>query len=355
MRMKYVVVDLSNLFSRCRHVVKGEPDPSTKAAIAISIVFRSLRKIYREFGINHIVFAIDYGSWRYGTYPMYKARRKVGRLEMSPAEQEEDQIFYDYLNELIEYFDNKTKCTVLRERNIEGDDFVARFIQNHPNDDHIIVSADSDFIQMLAPNVKIYDGVNERTITTEGVTDAYGKKLEFKIDSGSGKLKVGKPNLNFEPEKEWWKKALFVKLVRGDSGDGVMSAYPGISYKGTSKRIGIEQAWEDREEKGYNWNNFMLQEWKKPIGVNDDGDPIKVNVRVVDEYKINESVIDLTKQPDEIKSVMDKVITDATSKEMVSRNIGFDFIKFCVKHDLPGLQAETDHASYLNMGYPKSV
>jgi 5'-3' exonuclease len=353
--MKYVVVDLSNLFSRCRHVVKGETDPHTKAAIAISIVFRSLRKIYRDFGIDHIVFAIDHGSWRYGVYPMYKAKRRVDRMAQSVTDQEEDQIFYSSLNELIEYFEKKTKCTVLREKNIEGDDFVARFIQTHPDDGHVIVSADSDFIQLLAPNVKIYDGVNERVISIDGVTDNHGKRLEFSIESGSGKIKVAKSNPDFVPEADWWKKALFIKLVRGDSGDGVFSAYPGISFKGTSKRIGIEQAWDDRFEKDFHWNNFMLQEWKKVVGTNESGDAIKENVRVTDEFKINESLIDLTRQPEEIKTRMDEVITAATTKELVSKNIGFDFLKFCAKHDLPGLAEETDHASYLAKGYPKSV
>jgi 5'-3' exonuclease len=351
----FVIVDLSNLFARCRHVVKRETDPHTKAAVAMALVFRSLSKANREFGLDHIVFAVDSGSWRYAVYPMYKARRKMHRLEKSTSEQEEDQIFYDYLNKLIEYLDKKTKCTVLKERNIEGDDFVARFVQLYPDDNHIIISADSDFIQLLSPTVKIYDGVNERLVTTKGVFDSHGHNLEFKIEPGSGKIKILKPNDAFVPEDEWWKKALFVKLIRGDSGDGVFSAYPGITYKGTTKRIGILQAWEDRKDKGYHWNNFMLQEWKKFKGTGSDGEVIKENVRVIDEFKINESLIDLTKQPEEIKKIMDRVIANAINKDVSVKNVGFDFLKFCNQYDLPGLAVETDHAFYLSKGYPKNV
>jgi 5'-3' exonuclease len=349
--MKFVLVDLSNLFARCRHV-SNDDDIETKAAIAVSLVFQSLKKLNRNFDIDHIVFAIDSGSWRSLVYPHYKAKRKFDRLERTPEEQEEDKVFYSYLNKLIEYLDKKTKCTVLRAYNVEGDDFIARFIQNHPDDDHMIVSGDSDFVQLLADNVKIYDGINDRLITTAGVTDHKGLSLEFKIDSSSGKIKILKTNADFVPEQEWWRKALFVKLLRGDSGDGIFSAYPGISYKGTSKRIGIMQAWEDRHLKEYHWNNFFLQEWKKAVGIDDNGEVIKENVRVIDEYRINESLIDLTKQPDDIKVLMDKSIKDATKKDIPSRNIGFDFNKFCKSLDLPGLMEEADQfIKFLNKPY----
>ena len=352
--MKYVLVDLSNLYARCRYVIKGETDPDTKAAIAISLVFHSLRKLNRLFEIDHIVFAVDSGSWRHAIYPHYKAKRKFDRLEKSPEEQEEDRIFFEHLNKLIEFFDKKTKCSVLKERNIEGDDFIARFIQTHLEDEHIIVSGDSDFIQLLSSSVKIYDGINDRLITTEGVFDSKSNMLEFKIESASGKIKVLKPNPDFVVEQEWWRKALFIKLIRGDSGDGVFSAYPGISFKGTSKRIGIEQAWEDRFQKEFHWNNFFLQEWKKSVFEN--GEISKQNVRVIDEYKINETLIDLTQQPEEIKLLMDDVINTSKQKAILSRNIGFDFAKFCQSNDLPGLLEESaDHVKYLNRGYPRNV
>jgi len=46
-----------------------------------------------------------------------------------------------------------------------------------------------------------------------------------------------------------WRKALFIKLMRGDASDSVFSAFPGVRYEG--KKISICAAWEDRIEQGY--------------------------------------------------------------------------------------------------------
>jgi hypothetical protein len=88
--------------------------------------------------------------------------------------------------------------------------------------------------------------------------------------------------------------------VRGDMGDGIFSAYPGVRYQGSSKKVGIEDAWLD-PGKGYHWNNFMLQRWDK---LNEDGST--EDVRVLDEYERNVMLIDLTAQPAEIKDLLDR-------------------------------------------------
>ncbi|CAM6054520.1 unnamed protein product [Sphagnum tenellum] len=237
---------------------------------------------------------------------------------------------------------------------MEGDDFVARWVQVHPNDEHIIVSGDSDFVQLLAPNVSIFDGVQERILTINGVINAKGEVMEFLIAPASGKIKVGIVNPDFDAEPEWWKKALFVKLIRGDASDGIFSAYPGVRYKGSAKREGIEEAWADRFERGYHWNNFFQQEWDKLIGTeHETGEPLIKRVRVLDEYRINESLIDLTAQPQMIKDTLDQAIAEAITKPVVS-SVGIHFIKFCGVNDLPALAKESaDHAVYLNQGYPK--
>lgn len=351
----YAVVDLSNLFHKSRHVTSGEPE--LKVGMAMHIIFRSLRKIHRDFNIDHMVFCVDSGSWRYDIYPAYKSKRKLARLEATPSEQKESELFFFAMNELTDYLDKKTKTTVLRSYGVEADDFVSRWIYNHPNDQHIIVSGDSDFIQLLSSNVKIYDGISDRLISQDSVIDwAKKEKHEFHPDSGSGKLKVGEVNENFVPETDWWKKALFIKLIRGDVGDGIFSANPGVRYKGSSKRIGIEEAWEDRHEKGFHWNNFFLQTWSKLDGVDADGQNITKLVKVLDEYKINEKLIDLTKQPEDIKLNMDKTISEATSKIVVDNTVGFNFIKFCKKFDLPNVMNEANaYVEYLSAPYKKML
>lgn len=405
---RYAIVDVANLFYRARHVVRG--DAYTKAGMALSIVFRSLRKLHREFKADHMVFCIEGKSWRYDVYPQYKAKRKLDRMvaTSTPAEREEEEAFMAVMNDFTNYMSEKTRCTVLQSQGVEGDDFIARWIQIHPNDDHFILSGDSDFIQLIAPNVSIYNGVDDRLLSIDGVFDGMGRPLVFNVKGDSGKIKVGltipeakakhdkeqkakekahnqaerdrqksfeafqkqkaldepgyKPipfvaatydwqEFDWKPEPEWWRKALFVKLIRGDTGDGIFSAYPGVRYEGSKNKVGINEAWEDRSAKGFDWNNFMLQRWEKLVGSDGNGNAIKKEVRVLDEYKFNESLIDLTQQPEEIKALMDTVIVQAVQKEPVG-NVGIHFLRFCDRNNLPALSKEAnDHAAYLNAPY----
>jgi hypothetical protein len=411
---RYAIVDAANLIFRARHVVRG--DAFTKAGMAIHIVFKSLRKLFRDNHCDHIVLCLEGGgSWRYKEYPKYKSKRHLARqadaAERSEKEREEDEVFEHAVESFTKFMTENTRCTVLHQPGVEGDDFIARWIQLHPNDEHIILSGDSDFIQLLAPNVSIYNGVDQRLITTERVTNEYGEEMVFLVDMASGKLKVkntveearkahneqekerkkkhdasekDRARLHLESEKKksaadpeyvrlpflpvmfvpeefdfvvepnWWKKALFVKIIRGDSGDSIFSAYPGVRAKSSSKSIGITEAWDDRNGKGYHWNNFMLQKWDKLIGLDENENRIVEEVRVLDEYRINERLIDLTQQPQEVKDLMDMVIVEAVQKEPVG-NVGFAFLKFCRENELLNLAREaTDHAKYLNAPYART-
>lgn len=370
--MRFAIVDVANLFFRARHAVRG--DSFTKAGMALHIVFRSLRKLYRDNKVDHMVFATEGKSWRYDVFPQYKAKRKLDRLAMNAREKEEDEVFMETLDNFVNFLAEKTRCTVLHSQGVEGDDFVARWIQLHPADEHIILSGDSDFIQLLAPNVSIYDGMTERMITVDGVFNTKGDSLVFQVNPSNGKLKVAgtvdeerkkhtkaqkaagtNEPFSFAVEPEWWKKALFIKIIRGDDGDGVFSAYPGVRYQGSSKKVGIAEAWADRKEQGFHWNNFMLQSWSKALGAGPDGTTLTETVRVKDEFAFNEVLIDLTKQPDHVKDLMDRVILDSVQKDAVN-HVGVHFMKFCKAHDLPALSKEADtHAPYLSKPYAQDA
>lgn len=417
--MKYALIDAANLFHRAHHVCRG--DAYTKAGMALHIIFTSLRKVWHEHKIDHMVIVGEGRSWRYDYYPQYKAKRVLARKTATPAEQEEQEVFREILSDLMEYFSEKTSLTMLQSRGCEGDDLIARWIQLHPDDEHVIVSADSDNIQLLAPNVSIFDGVQNRRITMEGVFNEDNEPCVFRVDPGSGKLKVEKTfkdaqkemtnaakeelkkakdaekaagkalieaqraakgaemgkesvlareaveaaesalakakiavmgaeqklneKFEFKIDPDWYRRALFIKIIRGDTGDGIFSSYPGVRYTSKSK-VGILECWEDRHEKGFHWNNFMLTKWEKLT----EGDSY-VDVKVGDEYAINEMLIDLTKQPQEIKDLMDTVIVDAVQKKPVG-SVGIHFMKFCKKHDLMRLaERAADHAAYLNARY----
>jgi len=168
--MKYILVDTANMFFRARHVVRGD-SIEVKIGMAYHIMFASILKSYRDFGGDHVVFCLEGRSWRKDFYEPYKANRKVARDALTPKEAEEDQAYWAAFDELKTFLDNKTNCTVLQHKQCEADDFIARWIQNHPDDEHVIVSSDSDFYQLLTDKVTQYNGITNQHIRLDGIVN----------------------------------------------------------------------------------------------------------------------------------------------------------------------------------------
>jgi 5'-3' exonuclease len=235
----------------------------------------------------------------------------VSRAALTEDEQEEDKMFWETYDALTSYLSEKTNCSVIRCATAEGDDIIARWIALHPQDDHTVISSDTDFVQLLASNVTQYNGITDELITIEGIFDAKGKPV---IDKKSKEPKQ-------IPNPEW---LLFEKCVRGDSSDNVFSAYPGVRTKGTKNKVGLQEAFEDRTKQGYAWNNLMLQRWTDHDGAEH---------RVLDDYQRNRTLIDLTAQPQEVKDTVDACIREQISHKDIGQ-VGVHFLKFCGKYEL---------------------
>lgn len=305
----YLLIDSANLFFRARHGVRGDAD--LKLGICLHVMFTSIKKAWNMFNGTHVVFATEGHSWRKEIYKPYKANRAEKRTAMTVKEQEEDALFYEAFDNFIEFISTRTNCTVLHHPRLEADDLIAGFIQAHPNSDHVIISSDSDFYQLLADNVKQYNGVSEETHTLSGIFDAKGKLV---IDKKTKQPKV-------VPNPEW---LLFEKCMRGDSNDYVFSAYPGVRTKGSKNKVGLIEAFDDRNNRGFAWNNLMLQRWS---------DHNNVEHRVLDDYNRNRMLIDLSAQPDDIREIISKTIADNSVPKSIDQ-VGIRLLKFCQLYDL---------------------
>jgi 5'-3' exonuclease len=338
---KYVLVDLANLFFRARHTAFRAATDEERVASALHVTFASANKVVRKFKADHVVFALEGRSWRKDWYKPYKANRAVARAALTEQEAEQDQMFWQTFDELHGYLRERTNCSVIQHPNAEGDDIIARWIALHPHDTHTIISSDGDFTQLVAADVNLYNGITDNLVTTQGVFDGRGRRLAFKVDSNS-KLKIGKPDPDFEPRPDWNQYALFLKCCRGDKGDNVFSAYPGVREKGTKNRVGLQEAYDDRDRRGYAWNNLMLQRWTDHNGAEH---------RVLDDYDRNRVLIDLTAQPDHIKAQVDQAIQEQKSHRDVGQ-VGSKFLKFCGRHELIKL-SEQAHVigEWLNQTY----
>ena len=244
--MNYALIDAANTFFRARHVASRNSDTWEKIGMALHLTLASTNQIVRKFGIDHVVFCLEGRSWRKDHYEPYKKNRVVDTLSQTEAEKEENEMFWDTYEKFTTFLKEKTNVSVIRHERAEADDLIARFIHLHPNDTHYIISTDSDYIQLIDANVHQYNGVTNELITLNGYFKDNGKPILDK--------KTKEPKL-LEDTPEY---LLFKKIVRGDAGDNVFTAYPRAPEKGSKNRIGIREAYEDRDKQGFNWNNFKI-------------------------------------------------------------------------------------------------
>jgi hypothetical protein len=321
--MKYILVDTANTFFRARHVIKGDAD--TKIGMAFHITLNSIKKAWQDFHGTHVVFCLEGRSWRKDYYEPYKRNRTDARAAKTVKEQEEDELFWETFDKFKEFITEKTNCTVLQHSQLEADDLIAGFIQTHPDAEHVIISTDSDFVQLIAPNVSQYNGVQEHHITHEGIFDKKGKLV---LDSKTKEPKA-------IPNPQW---LLFEKCIRGDSSDNVFSAYPKV------RKNKLEDAFKDKDNKGFAWNNLMLQRWVDHNGTEH---------RVLEDYERNRQLIDLTQQPKDIREIINETIfTNAVAKDVTQ--VGIRLLKFCQLYDLQKISEQAaSYAEPLNAKYAK--
>ena len=121
--MNYILVDTANTFFRARHAVRGEAE--LKIGMALHTTFQSIRKAWKDFDGNHVVFCLEGRSWRKDYYEPYKRNRQEHRDAMTVAQQEEETVFWETFDEFTTFIKDRTNCTVLQDKQLEADDLIA--------------------------------------------------------------------------------------------------------------------------------------------------------------------------------------------------------------------------------------
>lgn len=316
--MKFCIIDISNLVHRAKHVITKYDSFDECVGLTLTIVFNSLKKSYEKFGAEHCVACFDASSWRKDIYPAYKADRDKDK---SPVKKEEDEIIWQVINDLKKFLSDYTNVTVLHEKGIEADDFIARWTQLHDDEsfEHIIISGDGDFKQLVRPGVELYDPIRNFLYTSDGIYFQDGKKVgkeqptkEKHGETWKVKLtKAGEPEV-FEPEWE-----LFQLCIRGRK-NNLRTAYPRV------RSVKMREAYDDRG--GPVWNDFINSIW----GEEDNRQSVRKR------YEENRILLDLRMQPQDIKDQMDLAINQALDKD-TKMMVGAYFARFCGKYRLNNL------------------
>jgi len=125
--------------------------------------------------------------------------------------------------------------------------------------------------------------------------------------------------------------------MRGDPTDNVFSAYPKV------RKNKLLEAYNDRNRRGFAWNNLMLQRW-----VDHNGE----EHRVLDDYERNRRLIDLKHQPDDIKQIINETITTNSQPKNISQ-VGIRLMKFCNLYDLKRITENIQqYADAFQANYP---
>ena len=274
----------------------------------------TLRKLIDSYVITKVVVFWDgkeNTKPRTQLYPEYKLNR---RLKVKPKEDLDSYArqklrTQEYLEELYVRQATFKWC--------EADDCIGYYCHNNKEEEIIILTSDRDLLQLISKKVSLH------VISLNKV---------FRFNDKVPLEGVYIPSNNVR----------LVKTICGDSSDNIFSAYPGVRTKSTKKRIGLLEAFEDMDSKGYAWNNLMLQHWT---------DHNELEHRVLDDYERNKQLIDLTQQPDSIKESTNHTInTTITSKDV--GGVGIHFLRFCGKYDLVSISNQPDqYANWLNKTY----
>lgn len=318
-----------NTYFRSLHVAVRGTDMEERVSYAIHVTLQSINAAWRDQNADHLVLCLEGRSWRKDFYKPYKANRDVKRQAATVQEQEESKAFMAGYADLVAFLVEKTNATTLQHKQLEADDLVGGWIQAHPDDHHTVISSDSDYYQLLADNVNQYNGVSQELHTLEGIFDKKGKRV---IDKKT-KLPKEVPDPKF---------ILFEKCVRGDPTDNIFSAYPGVRTKGSKNKVGLLEAYADKDAKGYNWNNLMLQRWAHHDGTDH---------RVLDDYNRNVVLVDLTAQPEDIRAIIDTTVKEQAVAK-ANPMIGVHLMKFCGKYNLVKISEQaTTYSTILSAPY----
>jgi 5'-3' exonuclease len=122
--------------------------------------FRNLRALIEQFSPDKCFFVLEgYPQFRYDLYAAYKANRII----KTASKQEEMAKFHSAKNEIIRLL-QYLPITIARASEYECDDVIATLCENLSEEEVIIVSNDSDYLQVLQKgykNCKIFNSIKK--------------------------------------------------------------------------------------------------------------------------------------------------------------------------------------------------
>lgn len=252
--MKNLLVDLNNLVYSLRHAKYPQPErvKNVDKFVKETLFITALNSIIwhsRRLGCGAVVICAD--------APNVWRKSVYREYKENDTDSIEDPYHKHVIaaaDMLMDFMKDFTASLVLKVPSAEADDIIAVWCQESDSE-NVVFSSDRDFVQLINERTTVYSHVQDKFRTSE--------------DPG------------FD---------LFVKCIRGDVSDNIRSAYPRVRTEA------LKRAWED----DYAMLNLMET-------------VLKDGRKVGDAMSFNIGLIDLTAQPDHIRSSILKCIEKSES------------------------------------------
>lgn len=299
-----LIIDMSNLLYRTFFANIKEQSEIVVGLCYVSAL-NCLAEYRNKFKANKVFLVFDAHCWRKDytasdkckSFKKYKGNR---RQKLTTSEQEKLDIFDQHVDDFFDILANNTSLTVLRQDGLEADDIISGLVNVYDDCTNIIVSSDKDFMQLIRPNVILFDPVSKKT-----------RNLS---------------EYNNDPQY-----FLFHKCIRGDDGDNVMSAYPRV------RSTAIEKAYGDEFERV----KLMKHDFKVMAQDSKTGDYKELSYITEDVFKENRLLMDLNAQPKYVKKLIYTTIESALQE--TGKFNYFKFMRFCKKNNLINILDRIDY------------
>jgi 5'-3' exonuclease len=286
----YLLLDISNLLYRTFYAqLSGDED--TIAGMAMHSALTTLNKYYKIYKPKKVVMVFDRSSWRkeytaeYDYLKPYKGNRRKDQTEAQKAKYTK---FIEHVAQFEKLINDHTTIILLAGERLEADDLIAGFVQRYTDDNIVIITADSDMAQLLKhDNVRLISPATDKDQSLE----------------------------KYDNDPEYY---LFQKCIRGDMSDNIQSAYPRV------RTTRIKEIYDEgSSNNAYKKLIFMKEEWT---------DQLNRKFTVEQMYNHNRILIDLEKQPEDIKILINQTL-DAEIDTMKKFSY-FHLLKFVGKYKL---------------------
>ena len=284
----YLVFDISSVLYRTFYAQHTEDD-LTIAGLATHTALTTLNKYYKEYKPKYgVIMAFDRLSWRKGYMSSDlavsdKAYKGTRRKDMSPAKQIKYAQFLTHLGDFERLITQHTTIRTVACDGLEADDLIAGFVRLHKNHKVIVISSDSDLLQL------------KRHGNCEIITPATGKAQSL---------------ADFNEDPDYY---TFHKCIRGDTADNIQSALPNV------RSTAIREAYDD----AFKRTALMKTKWTDQNGK---------EFLVEDLFEENDLLIHLDHQPEPIINKIDATVIAAMG-EKKNFNL-FYLMKFIGKYQL---------------------